>query len=155
MAQVGFPVLLLTQCEPSTNSWAVITPIVNCPFVLKNPTSTEAGDVGARHCYPATKSAVVVETTHTTSFSLGPSSPDSILRTRRSPQLLDEKELVVQLRQVREVGSGHSMAIPGVSWPPSILCFSTLVVWLRIGWASWSSLLTLTSPYAFPCLPGP
>ncbi|XP_047569565.1 leucine-rich repeat and calponin homology domain-containing protein 4 isoform X2 [Lutra lutra] len=32
----------------------------------------------------------------------GPSSPDSVLRPRRSPQLLDEKELMAQLRQVLE-----------------------------------------------------
>ncbi|XP_045629905.1 leucine-rich repeat and calponin homology domain-containing protein 4 isoform X1 [Ursus americanus] len=32
----------------------------------------------------------------------GPSSPDSVLRARRSPQLLDEKELMAQLRQVLE-----------------------------------------------------
>lgn len=147
---MGFPFLLLTQCELSTKPWAVITPVVNCSFVLKNPTSTEAGDVGARHCSPATKSTVVVETTHTISFSLGPSSPDSVLRPRRSPQLLDEKELLVQLRQVREVGSGCSTVIPGVSWPPSIPCFSTLVLWLRTGWAGWSSLLTLLFPTLSP-----
>ncbi|XP_066868063.1 leucine-rich repeat and calponin homology domain-containing protein 4 isoform X5 [Kogia breviceps] len=32
----------------------------------------------------------------------GPSSPDSVLRPRRSPQLLDEKEVMAQLRQVLE-----------------------------------------------------
>ncbi|XP_035929235.2 leucine-rich repeat and calponin homology domain-containing protein 4 isoform X2 [Halichoerus grypus] len=32
----------------------------------------------------------------------GPSSPDSVLRPRRSPQLLDEKELMAQLRPVLE-----------------------------------------------------
>ncbi|XP_032184088.1 leucine-rich repeat and calponin homology domain-containing protein 4 isoform X1 [Mustela erminea] len=32
----------------------------------------------------------------------GPSSPDCVLRPRRSPQLLDEKELMAQLRQVLE-----------------------------------------------------
>ncbi|XP_030878564.1 leucine-rich repeat and calponin homology domain-containing protein 4 isoform X2 [Leptonychotes weddellii] len=32
----------------------------------------------------------------------GPSSPDSVLRPRRSPQLLDEKELMAQLRLVLE-----------------------------------------------------
>ncbi|XP_036267192.1 leucine-rich repeat and calponin homology domain-containing protein 4 isoform X2 [Pipistrellus kuhlii] len=32
----------------------------------------------------------------------GPSSPDSVLRPRRPPQLLDEKELMAQLRQVLE-----------------------------------------------------
>ncbi|XP_045318192.1 leucine-rich repeat and calponin homology domain-containing protein 4 isoform X2 [Leopardus geoffroyi] len=32
----------------------------------------------------------------------GPSSPDSAVRPRRSPQLLDEKELMAQLRQVME-----------------------------------------------------
>ncbi|XP_015980201.1 leucine-rich repeat and calponin homology domain-containing protein 4 isoform X2 [Rousettus aegyptiacus] len=32
----------------------------------------------------------------------GPSSPDTVLRPRRSPQLLDEKELMSQLRQVLE-----------------------------------------------------
>ncbi|KAL2766046.1 leucine-rich repeat and calponin homology domain-containing protein 4 isoform 2 [Daubentonia madagascariensis] len=32
----------------------------------------------------------------------GPSSPDSVLRPRRSPQVLDEKELMAQLRQVLE-----------------------------------------------------
>ncbi|KAF6357167.1 leucine rich repeats and calponin homology domain containing 4 [Rhinolophus ferrumequinum] len=32
----------------------------------------------------------------------GPSSPDSVLRPRRSPQLPDEKELMAQLRQVLE-----------------------------------------------------
>ncbi|EPY78542.1 leucine-rich repeat and calponiny domain-containing protein 4-like protein [Camelus ferus] len=34
--------------------------------------------------------------------SSGPSSPDSVLRPRRSPQLLDEKEVMAQLRQVLE-----------------------------------------------------
>ncbi|XP_037669832.1 leucine-rich repeat and calponin homology domain-containing protein 4 isoform X2 [Choloepus didactylus] len=34
--------------------------------------------------------------------SSGPSSPDSVLRPRRSPQVLDEKELMAQLRQVLE-----------------------------------------------------
>ncbi|KAM9210865.1 leucine-rich repeat and calponin homology domain-containing protein 4 isoform 2-T2 [Dugong dugon] len=34
--------------------------------------------------------------------SSGPSSPDSLLRPRRSPQVLDEKELMAQLRQVLE-----------------------------------------------------
>ncbi|XP_049759732.1 leucine-rich repeat and calponin homology domain-containing protein 4 isoform X2 [Elephas maximus indicus] len=34
--------------------------------------------------------------------SSGPSSPDSVLRPRRSPQVLDEKELIAQLRQVLE-----------------------------------------------------
>ncbi|XP_016073337.1 PREDICTED: leucine-rich repeat and calponin homology domain-containing protein 4 isoform X2 [Miniopterus natalensis] len=32
----------------------------------------------------------------------GPSSPDSVLRPRRPPQLLDEKELMAQLRQILE-----------------------------------------------------
>ncbi|KAF4015883.1 hypothetical protein G4228_007239 [Cervus hanglu yarkandensis] len=32
----------------------------------------------------------------------GPSSPDTVLRPRRSPQLLDEKEVMAQLRQVLE-----------------------------------------------------
>ncbi|XP_053414017.1 leucine-rich repeat and calponin homology domain-containing protein 4 isoform X2 [Nycticebus coucang] len=32
----------------------------------------------------------------------GPSSPDSVLRTRRSPQVPDEKELMAQLRQILE-----------------------------------------------------
>ncbi|XP_045849785.1 leucine-rich repeat and calponin homology domain-containing protein 4 isoform X2 [Meles meles] len=32
----------------------------------------------------------------------GPSSPDTVLRPRRSPQLLDERELTAQLRQVLE-----------------------------------------------------
>lgn len=47
----------------------------------------------------------VVETAHIPPFSPGPSSPDSAVRPRRSPQILDEKELMAQLRQVREVGS--------------------------------------------------
>ena len=47
----------------------------------------------------------VVETAHIPPFSPGPSSPDSAVRPRRPPQLLDEKELMAQLRQVREVGS--------------------------------------------------
>ncbi|XP_043310669.1 leucine-rich repeat and calponin homology domain-containing protein 4 isoform X1 [Cervus elaphus] len=34
--------------------------------------------------------------------SSGPSSPDTVLRPRRSPQLLDEKEVMAQLRQVLE-----------------------------------------------------
>ncbi|XP_004457213.1 leucine-rich repeat and calponin homology domain-containing protein 4 isoform X2 [Dasypus novemcinctus] len=34
--------------------------------------------------------------------SSGPSSPDSLLRPRRSPQVLDEKEAMAQLRQVLE-----------------------------------------------------
>lgn len=36
--------------------------------------------------------------------SPGPSSPDTVLRPRRSPQLLDERELTAQLRQVGEAG---------------------------------------------------
>lgn len=60
---------------------------------------------------------VVVETTHTPSFSLGPSSPDTVLRPRRSPQLLDEKELMSQLRQVRGgIRVGGARAQRGTSW---------------------------------------
>lgn len=68
---------------------------------------------------------VVMETAHTPSFSPGPSSPDSVLRPRRLPPPLDEKELTAQLRQVREAGSvwvgpGLSLAPPGVPWRLSV-----------------------------------
>uniref|UniRef100_H9H3T8 Leucine-rich repeat and calponin homology domain-containing protein 4 n=1 Tax=Macaca mulatta TaxID=9544 RepID=H9H3T8_MACMU len=39
---------------------------------------------------------------HALLFLLGPSSPDSVLRPRRSPQIPDEKDLMTQLRQVLE-----------------------------------------------------
>ncbi|XP_036680631.1 leucine-rich repeat and calponin homology domain-containing protein 4 isoform X2 [Balaenoptera musculus] len=44
----------------------------------------------------------VVEAAPHPPLSPGPSSPDSVLRPRRSPQLLDEKEVMAQLRQVLE-----------------------------------------------------
>ncbi|XP_023614121.1 leucine-rich repeat and calponin homology domain-containing protein 4 isoform X4 [Myotis lucifugus] len=70
-------------------------------FRSSSQSGSETGDVCARHCNPATKSTVVVETAPHPPFP-GPSSPDSVLRPRRSPQLLDEKELMAQLRQVLE-----------------------------------------------------
>lgn len=68
--------------------------------------------------------------------------------TSATPQLLDEKELMAQLRQVREMclpewgqcSAWHLL----VSWLPSISSLSTLLLWLRTGDAGWSSLLTLT-----------
>ncbi|KAB0398194.1 hypothetical protein E2I00_014892, partial [Balaenoptera physalus] len=72
----------------SLRAWEFSGQLSHC---VENPTSAEAGDVGARPCDPATKSMV-----------RSPSSPDSVLRPRRSPQLLDEKEVMAQLRQVLE-----------------------------------------------------
>ncbi|XP_069426172.1 leucine-rich repeat and calponin homology domain-containing protein 4 isoform X1 [Ovis canadensis] len=71
-------------------------------FRSSSQSSSEAGDAGARHCDPAAKSMMGGGDSPTPPFPPGPSSPDTVLRPRRSPQLLDEKEVMAQLRQVLE-----------------------------------------------------
>lgn len=60
----------------------------------------------------------VAETAHIPPPSPGPSSPDPVLKPRRSPQLLDEKEVMAQLRQVREVGPAGLGVGVGCTQPP-------------------------------------
>ncbi|XP_005879159.2 PREDICTED: leucine-rich repeat and calponin homology domain-containing protein 4 isoform X1 [Myotis brandtii] len=72
------------------------------------PTSQESLPIGGPVTAPAPRPLGSIQRPNSFLFrsssqsGSGPSSPDSVLRPRRSPQLLDEKELMAQLRQVLE-----------------------------------------------------
>jgi hypothetical protein len=59
----------------------------------------------------------ILETACALLFLLGPSSPDSVLRPRPSSQVLDQKELMSQLRQASRGGicMGRAWAQQGTS----------------------------------------
>lgn len=150
----------LTQCSPSAELWAMVFPSglgVSSLLSLcdENPASTEARDVGARHYNPATVDSGQWRQPTYPPFSPGPSSPDSALRPRRAPQVLDEKELMAHLRQVRRgLCVGAAWAQHGASRSLAFLgtLFAHLGASAKDRRSRRSALLTLTP---LLCLPGP
>ncbi|XP_066238368.1 leucine-rich repeat and calponin homology domain-containing protein 4 isoform X1 [Saccopteryx leptura] len=78
------------------------------PASVSAPTSQEPLSVAGPVAAPAPRPLGSIQRPNSFLFrsssqsASGPSSPDTVLRPRRCPQLLDEKELMAQLRQVLE-----------------------------------------------------